>query len=231
MTSDGPYPPGWQPAEGAAQSGRPAQEGWPPTAPPAPGVYGPPPGGPAPGAPPPGSSGPGDPPPASAGRASVPSGPPAPTSPAWNPPGPAGPAGPTPYGAPPGTYGSPPGGYGTGPGVYGGDPGAPVPVAPPPARNRRGLIIGLSIGAVALVVLAAVGITLLLSSGSNSYPVGSCVKQSGDKAEKVDCAATGAYSIVAKVDKQSACPDPNQPFVVLHRSGTPNQVLCLKPAH
>src|SRR5581483_8429380 len=101
----------------------------------------------------------------------------------------------------------------------------------PPAKNRRGLFIGLGIGALAVVILAAVGITLLLSSGNNSYPVGSCVKQSGDNAVKVGCSESGAYSIVSKVDKQSACPDPNQPFVVLHRAGTPNQVLCLKPAH
>jgi hypothetical protein len=124
--------------------------------------------------------------------------------------------------AAPGVYGAPPG--------IPGEPGAPG-TAPSAPKSRRGLIIGLAIGAVVLVVLAAVGITLALSSGSNTYSVGSCVKQSGDTAQKVDCSSAGAYSIVAKVDRQSACPDPNQPFVVLHRAGTANQVLCLKPAH
>ena len=85
------------------------------------------------------------------------------------------------------------------------------------------------VGAVLLVVLVAVGITLALSGGGNSYPVGACVKQSGGTAVKVSCGTSGAYKIVKKVNNQSACADANQPFVVLHRSGTPDQVLCLAP--
>jgi hypothetical protein len=85
---------------------------------------------------------------------------------------------------------------------------------------------------VVVVILAAIGITLALSSSTGTYSVGSCVRQSGDKAEKVDCTSAGAYTIVAKVDKASACPDANQPYVVLHqKTGAPDQYLCLKPAH
>jgi hypothetical protein len=121
------------------------------------------------------------------------------------------------------------------PGILGAPGGASsvafAPPAAPPAKRRRGLVIGVAVTAVVVVALAAVGITLMLNTGGKSFPVGSCVKQQGTKATKVDCSSSDAYSIVSRVNDRSLCPDTKQPFVVLHRPGDANQVLCLKPAH
>jgi hypothetical protein len=164
-----------------------------------------------------------------------------------------------------GTYGSagaptfpPPGQYGESP-QYGGEPGRsgqygdPTqygdrgsetrfsalrydeqppggPGGPPPAKSRRGLIIGVVIAAVAVLALAAAGVTWLLSSKSgNNFAVNSCVKRSGDKAESTSCSTSGSYQIVSKVGSPSQCPDQAQPYVVLQEKGKTDQVLCLKP--
>jgi len=152
---------------------------------------------------------------------------------------------PTQYGAAPvgapGQFGAnQPGQYGA-PGQYG---SAPDPAmarfrpdesdgdGQPPAKSRRGLIIGLAVAGVVLVALAAVAIVASMSGGkSGNYPVGSCVKQSGDKATSVSCSESGAYTVVSNVDSPSKCSDQGQPYVLLQQHGVADQVLCLKPAH
>ena len=105
------------------------------------------------------------------------------------------------------------------------------PGGPPPAKSRRGLIIGVVIAAVAVLVLAAVGVTWMLSAKSTSnFAVNSCVKRSGDKAESVSCSTAGSFQIVSKVGSPSQCPDQAQPYVVLQEKGKSDQVLCLKPS-
>lgn len=105
------------------------------------------------------------------------------------------------------------------------------PGGPPPAKSKRGLIIGVVIAAVAVLALAAVGVTWMLSSKTgNNFAVNSCVKRSGDKAETVNCSTSGSYQIVSKVGSPSQCPDQAQPYVVLQEKGKSDQVLCLKPA-
>ena len=105
------------------------------------------------------------------------------------------------------------------------------PGGPPPAKSKRGLIIGVVIAAVAVLALAAVGVTWMLSSKSgNNFAVNSCVKRSGDKAETVSCSTSGSFQIVSKVGSPSQCPDQAQPYVVLQEKGKSDQVLCLKPS-
>jgi hypothetical protein len=83
------------------------------------------------------------------------------------------------------------------------------------------------------VVLAVAGVVLtvaLSGSKSGSFAVGSCVKQSGSKATAVKCSEPGAYTVVSKVDRQDKCPDPGQPFVVVHHPGGKDDFFCLRPA-
>jgi hypothetical protein len=145
------------------------------------------------------------------------------------------------YGGGPGQYGNQGGGqYGSG--QYGGDPAIarfgpnsqdePDPDGAPPRKSRRGLIIGLALAGVVIIALAAVAVVVSMSGGkSGDYAVGSCVKQSGDKAASVSCSDSAAYSIVTKTDSPTKCADQTQPYVVLQRSGSADEVLCLKPAH
>jgi hypothetical protein len=142
--------------------------------------------------------------------------------------------GPTQYGNPgqygdSGQYGAP-GQYGD-PATYGHDPafGEPPQSAGPAPKSRRGLIIGLVIGAVLLLLaIAGTGITIALNRSSTNFAVNSCVKRDGDKAVKAGCSDKGAYTVVSKVDKKESCPDQNQPFVVLPDDN--DRVLCLRPA-
>ncbi len=106
-------------------------------------------------------------------------------------------------------------------------PGGP----PPQQKSRRGLIISVVVAAVAVLALAAVGVTYFMSSkGGSNFAVDSCVRKSGDKAESVSCSTSGSYKIVSKVGSPSQCPDQAQPYVVLQEKGKGDQVLCLKPA-
>jgi hypothetical protein len=146
----------------------------------------------------------------------------------------------------PGQYGggNQPGQYGAGPATaqYGADPavtrfgpdapGELDPGAPqPPAKSRRGLIIGLAIAAVVVVALVAVAVVVAMSGNKTDYAIGSCVKQDGNKAVSAACSDSGAFSIVNSVDQPTKCADQTQPYVVLQRSGKSDEVLCLKPAH
>ena len=144
------------------------------------------------------------------------------------------------FGGAPGQYGNQGGQYGSG--QYGGDPtmarfgpnsqDEPDADREPPRKNRRGLIIGLAVAGVVIIALAAVAVVVSMSGNKASdYAVGSCVKQSGDKAASVSCSDAGAYSIVTKTDSPTKCADQTQPYVVLQRSGSADEVLCLKPAH
>jgi hypothetical protein len=102
----------------------------------------------------------------------------------------------------------------------------------PPRKSRRGLVIGLAIAGVVIIALAAIAVVVSMSGNKSSdYAVGSCVKQSGDKAASVSCSDSGAYSVVSKTDSPTKCADQTQPYVVLQRSGSADEVLCLKPAH
>jgi hypothetical protein len=132
--------------------------------------------------------------------------------------------------------------YGAATTQYGGDPAmarfgqdGPNELDPgsqqPPAKNRRGLIIGLAIAAVVVVALVAVAVVVAMSGSKNDYAVGSCVKQDGDKAVATACSDSAAFSIVSNVDQPTKCADQTQPYVVLQRSGKAAEVLCLKPAH
>ncbi len=143
------------------------------------------------------------------------------------------------FGGGQGQYGNQGGQYGSG--QYGGDPamgrfgpnGQDEPAADPgPARkSRRGLLIGLALAGVVIIALAAVAVVVSMSGNKASdYPVGSCVKQSGDKAASASCSDSGAYSVVTKTDSPTKCADQTQPYVVLQRSGSADEVLCLKPA-
>ena len=108
--------------------------------------------------------------------------------------------------------------------------GGPPEQAPP--KSKRGLIIGVVVATVAVLVLAAIGVTYFLSSKSSSsnFAVNSCVRRSGDKAESVNCSTSGSFKIVSKVGSPNQCPDQQQPYVVLQEKGKADQVLCLKPS-
>jgi hypothetical protein len=109
-------------------------------------------------------------------------------------------------------------------GMYG---AAPATQARP--GRRKMLIIGLVVAGV-LVLLAAVGFVAMNALGSsNSFAVGSCVKQDGDEAKQVDCDEDGAFSVVSKASKKEECADQSQPFVLIERGGK-TEVLCLAPA-
>jgi hypothetical protein len=101
----------------------------------------------------------------------------------------------------------------------------------PPAKSRRGLIIGLAIAAVVVVALVAVAVVVAMSGSKTDYAVGSCVKQDGDKAVATACSDSAAFSVVNSVDQPTKCADQTQPYVVVQRSGKSAEVLCLKPAH
>jgi len=110
---------------------------------------------------------------------------------------------------------------------------AAAPYGAPPKKSRRGLIILLVVAAV-LIVLAGAGaiITLTIDANSgSSFAVSSCVKQDGQSAKKVPCSDPNAFVITNKVDSQDRCPDANQPFIVLERSGAKDEILCLRPAN
>jgi hypothetical protein len=107
------------------------------------------------------------------------------------------------------------------------------PTSAPPAKSKRGLIIGVVIATVVVLTLAGAGVTWFLSNNggsANDFAVNSCVKKSDTKAVSVSCSTDDAYQIVSKVETVDRCQDKNQPFVVLQETGKPDQVLCLKPA-
>jgi hypothetical protein len=127
-------------------------------------------------------------------------------------------------------------------GQFGGDPYPPEPPSSrfsslrydepetpaTPPKSRRGLIIGVAIASVAVLVLAALGVTWAMSGGSNDFAVDSCVKKSGKNAVETACSGPDVYKIVSRVDSETKCPDQSQPHVTLLENGKPDQVLCLK---
>jgi hypothetical protein len=156
------------------------------------------------------------------------------------------------YDQPPGTYGPGQGGF-DGPDAAPGGPGGwqqgdqgrfdsyrpeeqtgseAEPEPTPHVRNGR--VLAAVIGAALLLLVLPLGISwgiwLASSSGNPSFDVGSCVKQSGTKADAVDCAEAGAFQIVSKVANESECPDRNQPAAILPDGEGREKVLCLKPA-
>jgi collagen type III alpha len=80
------------------------------------------------------------------------------------------------------------------------------------------------------VLVGVIAATNIGRTKVGDFAVGKCVKQSGGRASSVSCTTSGAFKIIDKVDQQDRCPDANQPFVVLQRSGTKDEILCLRPA-
>jgi hypothetical protein len=116
-------------------------------------------------------------------------------------------------------------------------PSSPIegdaPVTPePPAKSRRGLVVGLFlVVAVFLLAVAGTAIVVKLSNaGGTSFAVNSCVKQDGDSAKGVSCSDKDAFRIVSKVDKPESCSDASQPYITLTNKGQKDTVLCLRPA-
>jgi hypothetical protein len=160
------------------------------------------------------------------------------------------------YGQPTGVYGSPSGAYpGQAPTAYqpgqptnmygtaSGPPalgygdataqvsGQPDTFPPAPQRKNKRLLLVLALVA-AVVVLAGIGtaVTLALGGSSTNFAVNDCVKESSGKAVKASCSDSKAYRVINKVSQQSDCADKNQPFVVVERKGSKDEVLCLRPA-
>lgn len=104
-----------------------------------------------------------------------------------------------------------------------------APAAQPFWKNRRNVVVAAVAGIVLVLVIAGIAIAALGSGGGSQFEVGSCVKQAGDQAKPVSCSTQGSYTIVSKVDSQDKCPDKGQPFAILQRKGSSDQVLCLKP--
>jgi hypothetical protein len=101
----------------------------------------------------------------------------------------------------------------------------------PQVRNGR-VLAAVITGAVLLLVLPFAVIWGFMAAWGNDpgFDVGSCVKQSGTRAEAADCGDVGAFEVVSKVANESECPDPNQPAAILPDNEGRDRVLCLKPA-
>jgi hypothetical protein len=91
--------------------------------------------------------------------------------------------------------------------------------------HSRLRVIGYISIAVLVVVLGVLALSYTASPTPPAYKVGSCVQESGGKAEEIACSESGAYQIVSKVSDHTKCPDPAQPYATV--SG--DSVLCLKP--
>ena len=105
-----------------------------------------------------------------------------------------------------------------------------------PAEGGKGGVVKpilLIIAAATLILGLAFGLLLgigKIGQASSAAPfdpaVGSCVKQQGEAAVGVDCAAEGAYQVVSKVDAKTECADSSLPTVTLPGDGA-GRVLCL----
>lgn len=105
------------------------------------------------------------------------------------------------------------------------------PPAPPAKTVRLPLAIIGIVGAAALLLVIAFGITWVATRpGTPAFDVGSCVRESGAQAVAAECAEAGAFTVVQKVDRIDQCADPGQPHVVVPGSNGREQVLCLRPA-
>jgi hypothetical protein len=97
-------------------------------------------------------------------------------------------------------------------------------------KKKRLLLILALVAAITLLAVVGTLITLAVRGPDVNFAINDCVKQDGSKAAKASCSEGGAYKVVNKVTQQSECPDPNQPFVVVSRSDSKDDVLCLRPA-
>lgn len=77
--------------------------------------------------------------------------------------------------------------------------------------------------ALFIVLLGAGALYYTSRPNPPTYDVGSCVQESGGKADPVSCSDPDAYQILSKQHDRSQCSDPNQPYATLNGS-----VLCLK---
>jgi hypothetical protein len=100
------------------------------------------------------------------------------------------------------------------------------------AATRKPMLIGVAV-AVVLIVLIGAGIAVKALLNDNTTPkfaVGSCVKQSGSRAEQVDCSTAGAFRVVSRETRREDCADQSMPVVRINSSGGKEGVLCLEPA-
>ncbi|QKT06961.1 hypothetical protein HUN08_06975 [Gordonia sp. X0973] len=130
---------------------------------------------------------------------------PGPSGPPFGPPsGPSGPPFGPPSTPPPGF----PGGAPTGPPP--GFPGAPPSPPAGPRKSRKGLIIGLCVGAVVLVVGAIAAVALIFFRGDGStipaFAVGDCASGLPDDAVKAPCDSPNAtYRVINVVKTKAEC--------------------------
>lgn len=100
-----------------------------------------------------------------------------------------------------------------------------------PRKSRKGLIIGLIVAAVLVVVAVGAYVGWRLTNQSSAFTVGACVKEDGGRGVVVDCSTSGAFRITSIEDSASACPDPNQPSLLLTGGvGGSRKYACLAPA-
>jgi hypothetical protein len=112
----------------------------------------------------------------------------------------------------------------------GAQPKVPDQAAAPKTVRLPLAILGI-VGAAALLLIMAFGITWVATRpGTPAFEVGSCVRESGKQAVKAGCGDAGAFTVVQKVDKLEQCTDPKQPYVVVPASKGKQEVLCLRPA-
>ncbi|MFE9694141.1 hypothetical protein [Micromonospora sp. NPDC005806] len=111
----------------------------------------------------------------------------------------------------------------------------PKTEAPAP-KVRNGRVLALVLIAAVLILAIPFGVLALLGKiGGDDKPalfnpaVDSCIKQSGTSAAPADCAESGAFKVVSRVESKDKCTDPTQPIVEL-KGVEGNRVLCLKPA-
>lgn len=107
------------------------------------------------------------------------------------------------------------------------EPAADAPV--PKVRNGR--VLAAVLVAAVLILAIPLGLLMLLgkiggndSAQSFNPAVGSCVKQSGNTGEAVDCGDAEAHTVVSRVNSEEECPGPK---LILSGSGN-DRVLCLE---
>jgi hypothetical protein len=104
-------------------------------------------------------------------------------------------------------------------------------VEAPPRKSRKGLIIALVVAAVLVVVGIGGYVGWSLTNQTSAFTVGACVKQDGSAGVIVDCSTSGAFRITSIEDSVTACPDANQPSLVLTGGvGGSRKYACLAPA-
>ncbi|ANS25961.1 hypothetical protein R1CP_06175 [Rhodococcus opacus] len=135
------------------------------------------------------------------------------------------------YGQQPGQY--PPGRYGQQPGQY-----PPGQYPPPPKKSRKGLFI--TLGVVAVVILAAIaafGVFAVRSADKNALDVGDCLffesastTAADTSHEKRDCSDSEAtYEVAQKNDGDVQCAEDYFSYTLVSEDEGVQTTLCLVP--